>query len=80
MQRRKLPKGAQLVQVTELFDLPAEEREHYRLWLGGDSPSHSSGFMGIESLLEQPMPFGRAHLSSCPSSMIVVVVDERVQR
>lgn len=75
---RRLPKGARFAQVTELFDMAAEDVEHTMIWLGGEH-SWSSGWMQLASLLRRPYPSHEAHLSSCPSSMVVVVRDERVQ-
>lgn len=71
LSRRKLPKDAQLMHVYELFALTPEDQDRVLVWLGGDDAY--SSWMRATSLLARPHPTRAAHLSSCPSSMVIVV-------
>lgn len=68
---RRLPEGGIFMQVSDLFALPPEDTDRMSLWLGGKS--RYTGWMPVSRLVARPHPIREAHLSSCPSSMVVVV-------
>ena len=83
---RRLPAGAELVTVGNLFDLPLEEHDSVEVLLSSWRQNHvcrhpswpfneplslGSRWMSIESLLEDHND-GSSSLRNCPSGMVVV--------